>query len=240
MMDFFETSDFKVSLVNNGEYLEKAQVLRHRVFLGQPGRDEDSFDIYCQHLVVINKQNDDVVGTYRLLLGSDAQRGRGFFAETKFDLTNIKKYCKGQLLEMGRACVDETYRKRRIINLMWKAILAYMDEQKVNYVLGCSGFAHPNPQTIGAIHCFFKKHFYAPEKFRVYPLDGLAYQYDENSLNIPDTAIMKMLPRLTQGYLKMGALVCGEPALNKTFNTALFFMLLDIGNINAAYKEKFA
>jgi len=239
-MDFFETQDFKVSLVTNGEYLEKAQILRHRVFLRQEGRDLDAFDVFCRHLVVINKQNNDVVGTYRLLLGSEAERGRGFFAETKFDLANIKKYCNGQLLEMGRACVHETYRKHRIINLMWKAILAYMEEQNVSYVLGCSGFAHPTPQTIGVIYRFFKKNFYAPEKFRVYPLADFAYRYDTNSISMPDEAVMQMLPRLAQGYLKMGAFVCGEPAINKTFNTALFFMLLDTRNINKSYKERFA
>jgi putative hemolysin len=240
MMDFFETPDFKVSLISNGDYLEKAQVLRQRVFFGRAGRDSDPFDAFCKHLVVINKQTSDVVGTYRLLLSSDAENGRGFYSETKFDLTNIKKHCSGQLLEMGRACVHETYRKHRVINLMWKAILAYMDEQKVSYILGCSGVAHPSPQTIGAIQCFFKKHLYAPENLRVYPLAGLAYQYDNNSLAMSDAAVMKMLPRLAQGYLKMGALVCGEPVWNKVFDTAVFFMLLDTRHINSSYKEKFA
>jgi putative hemolysin len=42
-----------------------------------------------------------------------------------------------------------------------------------------------------------------------------------------------------RGYLKMGALVCSGPAWDKKFDTADFFMMLDIKNININYKNRF-
>lgn len=56
--------------------MRAAQRLRHQVFAGElgarldgpePGLDIDSFDAYCDHLLVIDEETEQVVGTYRLL-----------------------------------------------------------------------------------------------------------------------------------------------------------------------------
>ncbi|MEU4541883.1 GNAT family N-acetyltransferase [Nonomuraea dietziae] len=65
---------YTVGLARTPADLQAAQRLRHRVFaeelgarLDSPvtGLDADSFDAYCDHLLV--RAGDEVVGTYRLL-----------------------------------------------------------------------------------------------------------------------------------------------------------------------------
>jgi len=239
-MDKIKNLDkFDVQLITSGELLEKVFFLRHKVFLKTTGREEDEFDKFCSHVAVVDKDTRDVVGTYRLLLRSVADKNRGFFAETRFDLTNIKKNCQGELLEMGRACVDEAYRKYPIINLIWKAIESYVEQHDVRYLFGSSRIDNPTLEKVGQVFKFFKENFYSGPDFRVYPLKNTAYPYAKELKNYNKIAVMRMFSALIKSYLKMGALVCGEPALNKTFGTVNFFMLLDMKKINNSYKGKF-
>ncbi len=44
-----------------------------------------------------------------------------------------------------------------------------------------------------------------------------------------------MVPPLLRGYLRLGAVVCGEPALDPDFGVADFFALLDLAKVPARY-----
>ena len=230
---------FDVQIVKSGKFLDKALALRHKVFYGTPGKDEDEFDKICTHVVVIDKDSKNAAGTYRLLLRSQANKHKGFYAETRFDLTNITKNCPGELLEIGRACVDAAYRKYPIINLVWKAIESYTKENKAQYIFGSSRIDDPTPEKTGQVFRFFKENFYSDPKYRVYPLKDTIYPYSKELTDYNKLAVMRLFSSLIKSYIKMGAVVCGEPALSKTFNTAVFFMLLDMEKINAVYKAKF-
>lgn len=237
LLDF---DKFKTHLVSDGELLKKAQLLRGKVFFGNANKDEDEFDKFCKHVVIVDKQTHDVVGTYRLLLGSAANDNVGFYSETEFDLSNIRKNCKGELLEMGRACVDINYRKYPIINIIWSRIISYIEENNVKYVFGCSSVDDPTPDKVGKILKFFKEKFFSPPALRVHPLEKKNYPYTEDVDDIvPSSQIIRLLPALVRGYLKMGAFVCGEPVWDREFNTADFFMILDVGRMNASFKGKF-
>jgi putative hemolysin len=41
-----------------------------------------------------------------------------------------------------------------------------------------------------------------------------------------------------KGYLRIGALVCGPPALDAEFGTADFFLLLDFDNLKEGYLKR--
>ncbi len=233
---------FKAFFVYNDELLAEAQALRHKVFFGSSGIDRDKFDKYCTHLVVVDKTTRKAVGAYRLLLGSVAKKNLGFYSEGEFDLRNIKKNCKGEILEMGRACVDKSYRRFPVINLMWKEIICFIAKNNVTYVFGCASINEPSPEKIGKLLAYFKKKHFSPAKFKVYPLKGKVYPYTEETGEIKaeeENDVLRFMPSLVYGYLKMGAFVCGEPVWDKEFNTADFFILLDTSKMNELYKRKF-
>jgi len=232
--------EFDVSLVKNGALLESAQRLRKKIFFHEDGIDQDEFDGLCDHIVALDRERSVVVGTYRLLRGSSVRSTGEFYSATEFDLTNITKNCKGEILEMGRACVDPAYRKYSVINLIWKQIIRYVAKYDVKYIFGCASIDKPSPQKIGSIYEFFKKKHLSTDEFRVHPLEGKSYPYAEGSTQTSEHEVIKMLPSLIKGYLKMGAAVCGEPVWDRIFDTADFFMLLDTRKINISYRERFS
>ena len=233
---------FKVSFVHDGKLLAQAQRLRHQVFFGRSGRDKDKFDRYCTHLLVTDRDTRKVVGGYRLLLGSTAKKNSGFYSEGEFDLGKIKKNCRGQILEMGRACVDDAYRRFPVIKIMWREIISFIAKNNIKYVFGCASINDPSPEKIGSLLKYFKKRYFSPAKFRVYPLEDKRYPYIKNTAYLKagaEAQILSYMPSLVYGYLRMGAFICSEPVWDKEFNTADFFMLLDTAKMDAFYKSKF-
>jgi putative hemolysin len=230
---------FEVVFVKERELLEEVKYLRGRVFFGHDKKDEDEFDEFCDHLAVIDKISKKVIGSYRLLLGSAAKKHIGFYSETEFDLKNIKKNCKGELLEMSRACVLPVYRKYPIINLLWRELFSYFAEHKITYIFGCPSIERPSPEIIGKLFKFFKEKYFAPSQFTVYPLKDKIYNFTRDIESYSQKEIVKILPSLMRGYLKMGATICAEPAWDSKFGTADFFMMLDVKDTNARYKKRF-
>jgi len=53
-----------------------------------------------------------------------------------------------------------------------------------------------------------------------------------------EAALFQQLPSLIKGYLRIGALVCGPPALDAEFGTADFFLLLDFDNLKEGYLKR--
>lgn len=53
------------------------------------GYDKDAYDAYCDHLIVKDLELDEVVGTYRFLRQSVADKQIGFYSENEFNLSNL-------------------------------------------------------------------------------------------------------------------------------------------------------
>jgi len=234
-----QSKKFKVDFITEGPLLIKAQELRKKSLFGVEGLDQDIYDNYFRHLVISDIETENVVGTYRLLLGSVAAKHKGFFAETRFDLSNIKKNCQGEILEMSRACVDEEYRKYKVLNIMWKSIFHYMDQHQVRYILGTPRIEGVDPEKIGKIMKFFQKNCFSAPELRAYPAEGLRYAYPKYAGDYSDREIVRVLPSLIKGYLKMGAQVCSEPASQPDLDIVTVFMLLDMKNLNQEFRSRF-
>lgn len=79
----------EVRLAENQLEIERALALRYEVFNLEMGeglpqssatrKDRDEYDLYCHHLIVIDKSTDDkkIVGTYRILTRQNAKNGIG-------------------------------------------------------------------------------------------------------------------------------------------------------------------
>lgn len=239
MQDLNKQERFEIIFVDNEKLLEEVKYLRGRVFFGKNEKEEDEFDSYSHHLVVLDKEENKIIGSYRLLLGSDAKTHNGFYSETEFDLTNIKKNCRGQVLEMSRACVLDAYRKFPIIKFMWKQIISFMMEHDVKYIFGCPSIEDIDADYVGKVVSFFKANCFSSDNYRAYPVAGKIYKYNPYPGSVNAREILARLPSLIKGYLKMGALICSEPAFDECFKTIDFFMMLDVEKMNISYRKKF-
>ncbi len=94
-------AELEIKIATDQSEIREAQRLRFQVFnlemnkglkaSYERGLDVDRFDPFCDHLIVRDLPSQEVVGTYRLLLGSQASKHIGFYSEGEFDLEKIKK-----------------------------------------------------------------------------------------------------------------------------------------------------
>ena len=131
-MEPIQFSNFEVRLAETPEDVEAAKARRYRVFDEEMSAaptpemrarrlDVDDFDDYCDHLLVIDRNRTNgspgVVGTYRMLRRSVALEHCGFYSEQEYDCTALLNY-PHEIVEVGRSCVDSSYRSRSIRLIM--------------------------------------------------------------------------------------------------------------------------
>jgi putative hemolysin len=228
---------FHVAMARHQDEVREAQRLRWKVFseeMGarlatpEPGLDSDFYDAYCEHLLVRDPVNGEVVGTYRILSPDNARRVGSYYSESEFDLTRLQ-HLRGRMVELGRSCVRADYRSGAVITLLWAGLAEYMLKSGHEYLIGCAsiGMADGGHNAAGIWHAAKEKHL-APIEWRVFPRCPLP-------LDSLESAAAPILPPLIKGYLRLGAHVCGEPAWDPDFNTADLPILLPLKNLNPAY-----
>lgn len=240
---------FAVKFTTNPDEIRAAQRLRFEVFNLELNRglktayaeqlDVDAYDSVCQHLIVIDRERGKVVGTYRLLLGSQARRHFGFYAEKEFDLGNLKRL-SGEFLELGRTCIHRDYRDQALIELMWRAIAAVVRRESVRYLFGCASVYSTDAEEVSAFFSLLKSRYYAPARFRVQPLPQYRFPRLREEIEAENpVSLFLRLPSLIKAYLRVGARLCGPPALDREFGSADFFLLLDVAELSPELRERF-
>jgi L-ornithine Nalpha-acyltransferase len=241
-------ADLEIKITTDPGEIAEAQKLRFQVFNLEmdkglkasyaTGLDVDEFDRYCEHLIVRDLESQAVIGTYRLLLGSQARKSIGFYSEREFDLAKIKKL-DGEFLELGRTCARKDFRDRALIPLMWEAIAQYIKTHRVRFLFGCGSLYTMSLSEVSEVYSMLKRKFYAPEEYRVAPVAKCKFTGLADDVKIEDEqSLFLKLPSLIKAYLRIGALVCGPPALDEEFGTADFFLLLDFNTMSSDYLRR--
>lgn len=241
---FFEGKRYILKTAGNNFELKQALSLRYTIFkkemLSKKGYfkiDIDKFDRHCDHLIIIDKENYKIIGTYRL----NVDMGK-VYAKEEFILKNILNL-EGKKLELGRACILKEYRNGLIIGLLWKGIKNYVDNNNIRYLFGCSSvFTSEIKEALG-YYKYFKKNNMVPENLEVSPTRKYKYKnckeiYRKYYKLLPLINENDM-PAILRAYIRFGAKICGLPAFDKEFNCFDFFTLLDYNGINFKQVNKF-
>ena len=233
-----------IGLATTGADIEAAQRLRHRVFAdelgariaGRPGRDEDVFDPWCEHLVVRDHACDEIVGTYRILTADRARRVGLFYSEGHFDLIRLAAL-KPVIAEIGRACIHPDYRTGAAIMLLWQGIARYLRERNLRYLIGCAsiGMQDGGANAIRVYDHLAPRHL-APVEYRVRPRNPLI-PHDRGDVTVDGTT--PIVPPLLRAYLRLGAWLGGEPSWDPDFNTADLFVFMPLARIEARYARRY-
>jgi putative hemolysin len=228
-----------LALARTEDDVRAAQRLRWRVFVDelgaridspQPGLDVDRFDAHCDHLLVREVATGDVVGTYRMLPPERVGRAGGFYAESEFHLTRSLAL-RGRTVEVGRACVRADHRTGAVIGLLWSGLLRYLVDGGHAFVAGCASIGlGDDPGPAAALCRRLVREHPSPPDWRVFPRRPLPF-------DPPDVAPAP-LPPLVKGYLRLGALVCGEPAWDPAFDTADLFLLLPLERLSQRHAAR--
>ncbi|NJK85016.1 MAG: GNAT family N-acetyltransferase [Bacteroidales bacterium] len=74
--------------------------------------DVDEYDSFCYHIVVIDKQSEDVIGTYRIQTFEMAVKGKGFYSSNEYFLESLGHDILSQSVELGRNCIRKDHRNQ--------------------------------------------------------------------------------------------------------------------------------
>ncbi len=205
----------------------------------RPGYDIDRFDEFCDHLLVREDHTASIVGCYRMLPPARARAAGGLYTGTKFAIDNLAPL-RSLLVETGRACVHPDHRSGAVMGLMWSGILRYLTLTGNRWLLGCASVPLGAGAQAGAlvrgVHAEVQRRYAAPAEYRLRPLRPVAL--DGIPLAQTQPPPRTVLPPLLKGYLRLGAWVCGEPALDADFGVADFPVLLDSHRIDPRYVRR--
>ena len=201
------------------------------------GLDQDAHDGHCDHLLVVDTDRDCLVGTYRLL-SFDRVPSFGFYSESQFDLTNVKRSGL-RLLELGRNCVALEYRDGRVISLLFRGIAEYMRRTDADAVMGCASIHGTVLPELSTIQEMLSRRFLSDPSLRVYPRRGFDIPPRPRSAPFDETSAFRSLPPLFRGYLRLGAKVCGPPAYDRQFGSTDYFVLAKASEIVGRYSRRF-
>jgi len=194
------------------------------------GFDFDPYDAVLDHIIVTCNDSRRVVGTYRLQTGVTAARNLGYYSEQEFDFRPYESL-RGQLLELGRACIHQEHRNAQVLMLLWKAIAQYGIQRGCRYLIGCSSISTQDPARGTAIYRKLEK-FLAPPELRTRPRRNYVCAPSCAATDETDEA---KVPKLLRAYLSVGAQICGPPALDVQFGTIDFLTLLDLARMRAGF-----
>ena len=234
----------QVRLAATAADIDAAQALRYRIFydtmgaqpspaMGRARRDFDGYDQVCDHLLVLDHSRgsgaEAVVGTYRLIRRDAAQRFGSFYSEAEYDIAPLIAY-PGEILELGRSCVDPDYRNRPVMQLLWSGIAAYVFRYDIALMFGCASLPGTDPDALAAPLSYLYFHHLAPPALRP---RALPERYiDMRRLDPAALDPVRMLgalpplingfgslPPLIKGYLRVGGFVGDGAVIDRQFNT---------------------
>jgi putative hemolysin len=233
---------FHVSLAQTMADLTECQRLRYLVFNREmneglatserSGLDRDQFDWVCDHVMVRDITSGRLVGTYRMQTGYRAKGNLGYYSEQLFDFSPFEEI-RGEILELGRACVHCDYRNTTALSMLWKGIASYAALCNARYLVGCSSITSQDEREGMALYHTLKEKYLADPPVRTEPRLEFRCNSFETLIEPP------RLPRLFRAYLDNAARLCGPPAIDRAFKTIDFLTLMDLQELPERVRARF-
>lgn len=252
----FSIDRFSVVITRSPELIKESQALRHRVFyqemagqavdtLSPPTLDEDEFDMHCDHLIVLyqneNKQEPEIIGTYRILRHEDMLKLGRFYTQSEFDISNLMTHKGEKVMELGRSCVDPTHRNGTVIQLLWRAIAAYIEQYDVQTLFGCASFSGTDMRQHQIGLSYLHHYHRLPVDMQPTPLPHVRANFDLLPIDqIDKRRAFVGLPPLIKGYLRLGAYVGEGAVIDQECNTTDVCIVLDRTLMTERYFSRFS
>ncbi len=241
---------YTLKTVETQSELRKALKLRAEVFFSAPNHphageliDFDNYDSTSDHIIIIDNRIDTIVGTYRI---RTTKYNKDFYSEQEFNIDSVLALDSGKM-ELGRACVREGHRSGSIISLLWRGIARYAMRSESKYLFGCSSAFTTDIKQTAEIYCYLKRKGHIDENCVALPTS--AYQFENFGTKVKqveaaytesmDAEIKAKIPTLFQSYLKSGAVVCGEPAIDLDFNCVDFLTVLNLEKLSRLFAKRY-
>ena len=242
--------DFEVRLAKDTAEIDAAQALRYRVFyeemkarptaeIAAKRRDFDSFDKVCDHLLVLDRRRGEgpegIVGTYRLIRRSAAAKLGRFYSSAEYDIQPMIDY-PGEVLELGRSCIEKDARNTATMQMLWRGIALYAFHYNIQVMFGCASFPGTDPSQHALPLSYLYHHHLAPPEIRVRALASRCVKMDVLAPGTYDARkAMARVPPLIKGYLRLGGFVGDGAVIDPEFNTTDVFIIVKTELVTEKY-----
>lgn len=247
-----ESDQYVIKLAETKAEFENALRLRYEVFNIEQGKgldsankvglDIDEFDEFCLHLIIVEKISKQIIGTYRLHLGSVAKTAMGFYSSQEYQIDGLEPISNA-CMELGRSCVSPKYRTGAGVALLWGGIGELMMRAKLRYLFGCVSLEEVSPAIGWALYKYFVSEGKICDFIKAVPKNNyFLFKPSDSEINtvlIDKTRLRRLIPPLLKGYLRVGALICGEPVFDKSFGTIDFLIILDTSKAHPRYTRHY-
>lgn len=242
--------DFEVRLAESAAEVDAAQALRYRVFYDEmqarPSaevaarrRDFDGFDPVCEHLLVLDRRRGEgpggIVGTYRLIRRPAAAKVGGFYSAAEYDIAPMIHY-PGEILELGRSCIERDARNTATMQMLWRGIALYAFHYNVQVMFGCASLPGTDPAQHALPLSYLYHNHLAPPEIRVRALESRYVKMDTLAPDDYDARkAMARVPPLIKGYLRLGGFVGDGAVIDAEFNTTDVFIAVKTELVTEKY-----
>ena len=219
----FQTWRYQVRFAASATDIVACQRLRHLMFYGSVGVDEDQFDAACRHLMVVD-QAGRLVATARLFQAGGTEALAGYTAQ-HYDLRDLAAIDR-PMLELGRFCIAQDVMDADVLRLVWATLTRIVDAAGIAFVFGCSSFRGIDPAPYGAAFARLVAAHLGPDGLRPLPKSGQAIALRKIA---PDGAAD--VPSLLRTYLAMGGWVGDHAVVDRNMDTMHVFTCLEVAQV---------
>ena len=223
-----------VRVARTAEEVDAALKLRYEVFnleMGEglassfrTGREFDEFDSDSEHLIIVDRMHQRVVGTFRLRTYEIAKTTQGFSSSRQFDLSALPPKVLANAIEIGRPCFAKTHRNTEAQILLLKGLGASLLVKNKRYLFGSLSLSTRDPMQAGRIFDQLTNEGHLHPEFKVIPNHGSkCLWYRPSDRNSDEASISSWI----RTCLQFGAKLCGPPAMNRQFRTIELPFFLD-------------
>ena len=217
--------------------------------------DIDEFDLYYYHLIIWNREDEQIVGGYRIGKGKDIVERygkRGFYINQLFQISKEFLPLLSESLELGRSYIVSDYQRKPMpLFLLWKGILYFLlNNNEYRYLIGPVSLSNEFSEFSKSLIIEFLKTHYLHHRYARFVKPRHKYEVvlekedldtligmTVSDLRKLDTFIEQiepkhlMVPVLFKKYLKQNAKVLGFNRDPKFSNAIDGLMLLDLFDV---------
>lgn len=226
---------FNLTIADKDSEREMAWRIRHDVFLkemlGRPrpdGMERDSFDDHYDQ-VLVTSATGEAVGTCRVISTAATER---FYSASEFAIAPFLAQ-PGVKIELGRVCLCPAWRNNLALAAMGRAIGWYARSHQASWIFGCTSIATVDPLMATALTRHFANTGAYTEGFGILPLPAfrlphLAQSREGAAPAVDQGTLERLIPPLLRFYLRAGASLGCEPALDQNFSCLDFFTIVNL------------
>lgn len=227
---------YRARLVQSPADLTVALSLRARTFRTDAS-DKDDFDDACVHMLVEHVATAQPVCCYRLLLLEGGYQLPQSYSAQFYDLRRLEQF-PGRMVELGRFCLNPNYRDPDILRLAWGALTAFVDQNQVQMLFGCTSFAGTSTSQYMDAFAQLKARHLAPHCWTPDVKAPEVFRYAARLRRKPDAKkAMRCMPSLLKTYLMMGGWVSDHAVVDHQMDTLHVFTGVEICAIPDARKR---